>query len=271
MQDNPGCPYPLCAEPNPELHAIVSAISAGPIADGGRIGNLNKTLLFQTCQADGTLLKPDKPATVLDKAYIPYNCPSNSPPLVHLMDAYSQHLVMDNNLPENLQWHYLLAANLPIPFMLIPSDLGLDDSQIYVVVDFYNHSTIAMFNTDLPLVLSATPEFKTRDAKIPFHYYIIAPLSQMQRGCQGWTILGELNKFVTASSQRFSNWHIKGDFSTTVDISGSPYEMVTVSGLFSGIGMTIQDTTCSLNAQGKATIVCTDKCQCNTQAPNQSM
>jgi hypothetical protein len=32
---------------------------------------MNKTLIMQTCNADGLLLKPEKPATAIDRSFFP--------------------------------------------------------------------------------------------------------------------------------------------------------------------------------------------------------
>lgn len=46
-------------EPNPELQAIVSVLSAGPVALSDKIGLTNRTIAMATCRKDGVLLKPD--------------------------------------------------------------------------------------------------------------------------------------------------------------------------------------------------------------------
>ncbi len=45
-------------------------IFAGPVASGDMIGALNSTRLMQTSTANGTLLKPDRPAVPVDSAYL---------------------------------------------------------------------------------------------------------------------------------------------------------------------------------------------------------
>ena len=53
-------------EPFPKLHALVAALSAGPVAAGDGSGDLDVALLMRTCRDDGRLLKPDRPAFIID-------------------------------------------------------------------------------------------------------------------------------------------------------------------------------------------------------------
>ena len=55
-------PYYGMQEIHPELQALVSAMSAGPIAPGDVVGSGNRTLIMTTCRDFGVLLKPDRPA-----------------------------------------------------------------------------------------------------------------------------------------------------------------------------------------------------------------
>jgi hypothetical protein len=68
----PNCPYITetgCSEPNPELEAIISAVTAGPIGPSDTIGYANASIIGWTCRQDGLLLKPDRPATYLDATF----------------------------------------------------------------------------------------------------------------------------------------------------------------------------------------------------------
>ena len=54
----------------PELHAAVSALSAGPVSPSDGPGMANVSLIMRTCRADGELLKPDAPAMPLDAFWL---------------------------------------------------------------------------------------------------------------------------------------------------------------------------------------------------------
>lgn len=53
-------------EKYPELQAVASAMTAGPIASCDGVGDHDPVLLKRLARADGVLLKPDHPAWVLD-------------------------------------------------------------------------------------------------------------------------------------------------------------------------------------------------------------
>jgi len=53
-------------DPHPEIEALLSALSAGPVGIGDRIGRSDPELIARTCRADGLLVKPDRPLAALD-------------------------------------------------------------------------------------------------------------------------------------------------------------------------------------------------------------
>eukprot|EP00662_Eupelagonemidae_sp_cell21_P018224 gene18224-56905_t len=68
--DEGGNPWGARArELDPELQALVSSLIAGPVGVADGVGFLNATRVMQTCRADGTLLKPDRPAYQLDSTF----------------------------------------------------------------------------------------------------------------------------------------------------------------------------------------------------------
>lgn len=56
-------------EPHSQLHAIVSTLTAGPVASCDGIGSTDRDLLMSTCNIDGTLLHPDLPALPLEASW----------------------------------------------------------------------------------------------------------------------------------------------------------------------------------------------------------
>merc|ERR1719174_1142765 len=60
------CLFTNWSEPYPWTHAVASALTAGPVAPGDYVGKANTSLLNMLTRVDGTLLKPDRPATPLD-------------------------------------------------------------------------------------------------------------------------------------------------------------------------------------------------------------
>jgi hypothetical protein len=51
-----------------EVEALLSALSAGPVGVGDRVGAADPALIRRTCRADGVLVRPDVPIAALDRA-----------------------------------------------------------------------------------------------------------------------------------------------------------------------------------------------------------
>lgn len=56
-------------DPNAELEAALSALSAGPVGIGDRAGRANREIAMRTCRSDGVLVKPDVPLALLDQSF----------------------------------------------------------------------------------------------------------------------------------------------------------------------------------------------------------
>ena len=63
-------PYFGAQEKHPKLQALVSALSAGPIAPGDVVGGGDPLLIMTVCRTDGMLLKPDRPAYPPDALFL---------------------------------------------------------------------------------------------------------------------------------------------------------------------------------------------------------
>jgi hypothetical protein len=64
-------------DPNAELEAALSALSAGPVGIGDRTGRTNKQIVMRTCRKDGVLVKPDAPLSALDRSL--FASPADTP------------------------------------------------------------------------------------------------------------------------------------------------------------------------------------------------
>lgn len=197
--DQPGNPY-HGKEPNPDMQALVSTLSAGPVALSDRIGYTNATVVMQTCAADGTLLKPDKPATSLDVTFL-----ANGGVQGELWSTHSS-LPTANSSAPFLTFYYVFAV-LDAPFRLLPQHLGIQDvgNQKWVIYEWNSirpdnpnsMDSIQPFSASQPLNIPPSATNPTTGV-IDFHYYRAAPVLS-----NGWIVLGEWNKFVPLSTQRF--------------------------------------------------------------------
>lgn len=59
----------LDGDPHAEVEAMLSALSAGPVGIGDRLGRSDRDLVLRTCRADGVLVKPDAPLAAIERCY----------------------------------------------------------------------------------------------------------------------------------------------------------------------------------------------------------
>jgi len=242
--NQPGCPpYKSgCQDPNVVLGTLVSVLSTGPVGFSDAIGHTDATLVMSTCNADGLLLKPDKPATPIDSTLVQFG--SGQPEFIQLWDTFSDF--------SGTRWHYILAANISQSYQVHPSDIGLEGSNY--VLDFFGSFSVSPFDNAHPLVVPAAVSTNPT-VPIPFNYYIIAPVLS-----NGWSALGEVAKFVPMSKQRVSSISV-AQTSLSVVLSGASGEQLTFAAV-SPQGSIIQ-TPCTLSSAGTATVFCQiSSCSC---------
>ena len=64
----PGSPYPSNPqEDNPMREIIIATLSTGPVGPGDGINYTNSGDIMRCCRADGVILKPDRPLTMIDR------------------------------------------------------------------------------------------------------------------------------------------------------------------------------------------------------------
>jgi len=266
--------YPYgCTEPNSELEALVSSLTAGPVGPSDKLEMLNVTRIMQTCRGDGLLLKPDRP-------------------------AYPHHLTFINQFAQNVTWlddlwysfssfgagtwHYLLAANLTSPYSLSPDSIYFTAEQGYVY-DYHqvfstfnqtgdiNPSELMPFNNESLIYLKESGDLSET---INFEYLIVAPVLN-----NSWTLLGELGKHIPVSKQRFAEITVStnglllgivGGASETVNVGLVPPPASSSSSVASAPPSSAAPFvfSCTLNSIGEAKIVCSSGkavCACLTE------
>jgi hypothetical protein len=83
-----------------EVEALLSALSAGPVGIGDRIGEADVELIRRTCRADGVLVRPDAPIAATDRAW--FDAPVWSDALL-VGSTHTQHTAG--------RWGYVLMCN----------------------------------------------------------------------------------------------------------------------------------------------------------------
>ena len=228
--NNPGNNWNV-NESNPELMAVVSSLSSGPVGPSDKIDFLNITVVMQASRADGVLLRPDEPMAPLDVAF-KSAFTSSLPPLQDLVfpGVWPVH-----TFSSRTSHHYVINALRATPLSITPADLtGVDPTAVLWSYEYYSsgaaHGAAAArgFNVravsatsplvlrkvslcylplhlcdsayDLTCPLHILPLRKTRThdtthgAPIDFELHVLfapAPNPKTQ-----WTIVGEANKCV---------------------------------------------------------------------------
>jgi hypothetical protein len=231
---------------------------------------------MQACRVDGLLLKPDRPAFLVDTVAYKTSFTELNLRFDHVHHTFSTH--------GDYSWHYLLCADNRREIVIIPSDLGIEDhdesqeideSQVSEIIPhavmfaFSYHQLYELFvhkNGDisklhiLPFSVHTPIEFlkkKSTDKSysLEYDYSIVAPLLS-----NGWIFLGEIGKIVSASAQRFDQ--ISETLSTNqsaqtgivVSVVGVPNEELNVA--FVSPDKTVFSVKCKINASGQALISC---------------
>lgn len=242
-------------EQYPELHVVVAALSAGPVGIGDGIGTSDIALITRTCTANGTLLKPDRPAFALDIVW------ENS---IFGNGAASGEItstgVSLNGQPTTaFSWHYVLGADVKSPVVVTASDFSdLDTDGEDATVFLWSRHAGDQWGPPV-LVGSAQP---LRQLELPFHpteswgNFTLWYVAHVSCNGHGWTLLGETSKIVPVSRQRIV--HYKEDCSpdaTGIDLEVAGTSQETVELMFVPPNTTtVRVFTATINADGMGRI-----------------
>ncbi|MBN2153076.1 MAG: hypothetical protein JW839_16610 [Candidatus Lokiarchaeota archaeon] len=162
----------------PELEAILSALSAGPVAPGDPIGHVDKRLVRACCRPDGALLKPDRPLTAADAMFTKHA---------------KYYICTTESTRDGKVWHYLLAANLwpkrvkDKAYTLAELDVHGD----HVEYDFAKRTARRVSDED-KIELSLKYEQHT--------LRVYAPVLE-----NGWAVIGDAGRYATMNDKTFSS------------------------------------------------------------------
>ncbi|KAK8380448.1 hypothetical protein O3P69_016791 [Scylla paramamosain] len=115
---------PEAKELNPSLQAAVSTLSAGPFAVGDKAEALNVDLIMKSCNADGRLLHPSKPLTVVDGYFF-------SPDYREVWSAFSQ--------VQSYLFGIIFLAEVDKALTMTPSELNLVEAFTTTTLVFSNY------------------------------------------------------------------------------------------------------------------------------------
>jgi hypothetical protein len=272
----------------PELHVLVSALTAGPIAPGDGIGDINAALVQRTCRADGVLLKPDHPAHAIDRQWLQYVFARGGPEgeitqtsVTLPITTSSTSVTLPITTSSSASWFYALGANLKHDFNVsLKDDLGVKSSagvKSYVAWQRKYGAPFAAPSADELRVVDSgggtllMPKVNTDSSAGEWGKYTlwkIAPMISCTASAvhadgtgagTGWALLGEVGKFISVSPQRITTVSVTCPspvmdalgMGMVVDVEGMPGEVIQMA-FYSEAAQHVTLLTKTVDASGKA-------------------
>jgi len=206
---NPQAPFYNYTELYPHTHAIVSSLSAGPITPSDAVDGSNATLIMMICREDGMLLKPDRPAMNIEATFLSRAFSLPGPQ----SEVWNTFTIINDNI-----WYYVFGCQLSSPYNFQSNDFVIPPLSSNQFV-YYQYNLTNAKNINLNTFNSITiPSGSTPGDS---YLYIVAPIFANS----GWVFLGEVNKFIAISKQRFLQVTDE-PLGVTLQISGSNGENV---------------------------------------------
>ncbi|XP_078674668.1 uncharacterized protein LOC144912809 [Branchiostoma floridae x Branchiostoma belcheri] len=230
-----GSPYGHATEPYPRLQAAVASLSAGPVGPSDMVKGADVKLIMRSCNAEGLLLKPSRPATAIDLQIAQKALQLDLGPKGEVWTTYSD--------ISGLRFGIILAADLQ------------EDWNINAVTAGFGEMMPGMAFT-WPLTPSMMP-FGTADenlqlkqcGKDDFAVWYTSPFLIL--GNQTAMIIGETDKWVPMSPQRVKNILMYGN-NVVLSLTGAPGETVTMAFTVGVKGLV--EISCVLSEAGTATL-----------------
>jgi len=198
-------------ELTPELQTLVSTLSGAMVGPGDGPHLANRTRILQTCMDNGILLKADRPAVPIDVVW------TSRDPGGELSWSFS-------SLKGGRAHRYVFAAALDREYDVTVKDLRLPVDEHFVARNWYT-GELRAFDVSTPLLLSTRPSLGSSNSHILFQYSTIGTVIER------WVLLGELSKYITASTRRITSVGTIGTGSLSITVSGVDGEFVRLCAL----------------------------------------
>ncbi|XP_065194238.1 uncharacterized protein LOC135825553 [Sycon ciliatum] len=238
------------------LHAVVSILSAGPVAPADAVNGSDIDLLMSLCREDGLLLKPDLPAMPVDATWKNRVFGDKSAPDGELWTTSSTFNITSSifstdrdsvAMPTQLTWLYIFASDLMNQQAVSTAGLGSGSE----CVGYSTNMTTTGQTSALVIHTAASPAIEINATGSTYGDFSLTYVAPRMPG--GWTLLGELNKVVPMSPQRVTR--ITANATTaTLTLSGVSGEKVAMSWLAAG-ETTSKTVTCSIGISNTSALI----------------
>lgn len=226
----------------PRLQAATCVLSAGPVAIADGIGYSDVDLIMKSCMKDGRLLQPSAPATLIDAGFVQGALHNGVGPDGDVWFAPS---TISNQI-----YGSLFVAELASAWEIKPSHVGYHNKEQKFFVHEANMTSATsgfIWSEDTPLKLNAC---ETSD----FQVWTVSPVLS-----NGWTVLGELSKWVPVSPTRLLEVSAIQEGGVKVLLAGVATEEITIT--FVTPKQTTVSFTCTIPAAAESiTLDTTGKC-----------
>merc|ERR1712039_543847 len=212
-------------EPHSRLQAAVSTLTNGPVAPSDKIGGSDAALIMRCCDSGGRLLSADRPATEID-AHFAY---------LAGFGGVNGHLWATHATVSGQRFSYAIGISLKSAYDLTVAELGYNASTPLRAIKA-DATTTVNFSTKTPLSFAPC-------GLDDFQMYLIAPATGH------YTLLGEPDKWISVSPQRFSDL-TGSDSDSSVKVHGQAGEKVKVR--WAASDGQVSMATCTLSEAGVA-------------------
>lgn len=263
-------------EVSPGLHLAISVFSAGPVTPGDGVGYSDAGQILRTCTVGGKLLHPSRAATSIDAQVLGKAFGIAANKNLTQNDIYSTY-----SFVSGWAWDHLLAADVNVSYPVGPSNLagiradipikhstvasspsskfalrsaadaskiGTHASDLGTVAYTLNTSSLDLSTLMVQPFTATTPIVITPCKEVDFQVWHTAPIF-----ANGWSLLGELNKWIPTSDGRFTSIETT-DADLTVLIVGEAGEVVPLT-FYNSATSNVTTISCTLGAAGTARAV----------------
>ncbi len=200
----------LDGDPLAEVEALLSALSAGPVGVGDRLGRTDRERVLRTCRADGVLVKPDVPLAAIERCYVGH---ATREPIPLVAECWSDHPIGRTSYVVAL---HAYRRDEPLRFRVELEQLGDAAPRRPVAALDWRTGRVERLEPDGGWDLALAP----RD----FDFRVLAPLAGDELA-----VFGDLRLFATAGDRRIRDLREIGR-AVALDVLGAPGEHLTISG-----------------------------------------
>jgi hypothetical protein len=201
---------PRDGDPHAEAEALLSALSAGPVGIGDRVGRSDRALVLRTCRRDGVLVRPDVPIAALDRCFRAHAVIEHAP-LVGA--AHTEHAAG--------RWLYLASFHASnrkerLRFRLSLAELGAERPGGSVLAYDWRSGAMQRLAPDDGFDLALDP--------LEWDFRVLAPILPGELA-----IVGDAKLYATAGDDRIADVRA-ADGAVVVELCGAAGEPVRVTG-----------------------------------------